>query len=76
MQKVAITLTVKDLFDNFFMAKYFTYCESKSTAKGINQKIQSPDSMVVSPNNCYLSLNGFGKLGTLDDTMKSRRIEY
>jgi hypothetical protein len=40
------------------MAKFFTYCESKSTAQGLNQKMQSPDSMVVSSIRGFLSLNG------------------
>jgi len=60
MQMVAITWTVKDLFDDFFIAGFYIfYCESKSIVQEIFEKMQSPDSMVVSPNNCFLSLNGF-----------------
>ena len=42
----------------------------------IFEEMESPDRMVVSPNNGLLSLNGFGKWVPLDDTLKSRRIEY
>ena len=57
---VAITLTVKDLFDDFFMAEFFTYCESKSTLQEICPKMHSPDSIVLSPDHGFLSLNTKG----------------
>ena len=45
-----------DWFDNFFMAEFFTYGESKSTPREIFQKMQSPDTLDLSPNNSFLSL--------------------
>ena len=60
---------------DFFMAK-FSCCECKSTVQKIYQEMESPDSMVLSPFHSFLSLNGFWKWVPLDDTMKSRRIEY
>ena len=53
---------MKNLFDDFFMAEFFTYCESKSIIQVIFKKMQSPESRDTSPNNGFLSLNGFVKL--------------
>ena len=65
MQMAVITLTVKDLFDECFMAKYFTYCERKIIMQEIFQEMESPERMVASPVHGFLSPNGVGKLGPL-----------
>ena len=63
MQMVAITLTRNDWFDDFFMAEFFTYRESKSTELQIFQKMQSPVSMNLPLNNGFLSLIDYGYSG-------------
>ena len=57
MQMVAIAMTRNDWFDGFFMTEFFIYCESKSTSQEIFQKMQSPESRVLSPGHGFLSLN-------------------
>jgi hypothetical protein len=50
---------------DFFKAEFFSYCERKIIVQEIFQEMESPESMVLSPYHGFLSLIGFGKLGSL-----------